>query len=134
ATRLAAVDTGRALRAGVERAGMRLAHDGQRLEDAHPGRLVARARQRLESLDWRRPYWERLGRASGRLEADAKHVTALSPQRTLERGYAVVRGPDGTVLRKASAVVAGDRIDVRVADGRLSALVEDAAVEEADER
>ncbi|MHB1535112.1 MAG: exodeoxyribonuclease VII large subunit, partial [Acidimicrobiales bacterium] len=75
--------------------------------------------------DWRRPAGEALGRAAGRLEADGRHLRALSPARTLERGYAVVTGPAGGVLRSAGAVSVGDRIDVRLAEGRLGARVEE---------
>jgi exodeoxyribonuclease VII large subunit len=41
----------------------------------------------------------------------------------LERGYALVYGPDGRLLRDAAQVAAGDSIDVRLAKGRLSARV-----------
>ncbi len=122
---LAGADTGGALRSGVERAGVRLARAGERLEFVHPRQRVARATERIRALDWRRPIGERVGRAAGRLQADGRHLSALSPQRTLERGYAVARGPDGAVLRRAGAVSAGDRVDVRLAAGRLGAVVEE---------
>ena len=48
-----------------------------------------------------------LARAGGRLDAELRHLRALSPARTLERGYAVVTGPDGTVVRDASLRVRG---------------------------
>ena len=53
--------------------------------------------------------------------ADLAHVRArvraLSPQATLERGYAVVRRPDGTVVR--DPVEAVGRLRVRVAGGEF---------------
>ncbi|MGY4643526.1 exodeoxyribonuclease VII large subunit [Cellulomonas sp. URHB0016] len=50
-------------------------------------------------------------------------VRALSPAATLERGYAVVQGADGHVVRDPADVVPGDRLRVRVAAGELAATV-----------
>jgi exodeoxyribonuclease VII large subunit len=50
-------------------------------------------------------------------------VRALSPQNTLDRGYAVVQLPDGSVLRDAQDAPAGTRLRVRVAAGELAADV-----------
>jgi exonuclease VII large subunit len=47
----------------------------------------------------------------------------LSPQKTLERGYAIVRTDAGLVTSRA-AVATGDHVDVRVADGSFGARVE----------
>jgi exodeoxyribonuclease VII large subunit len=77
----------------------------------------------LGAVDWRRPTWERLARADGRLGAELRHLRALSPARTLERGYAVVTGPDGAVVRDAGSLQVGDPIAVRLAAGRLAAAV-----------
>jgi exodeoxyribonuclease VII large subunit len=66
-------------------------------------------------------------RLRGLLEAggaDLVHVRArvraLSPQATLDRGYAVVQLPDGTVLRDASA--ASGTLRIRVARGEFEAV------------
>ncbi|MCB9665667.1 MAG: exodeoxyribonuclease VII large subunit [Alphaproteobacteria bacterium] len=56
-------------------------------------------------------------------------VEALSPQRVLERGYAVVVGPDGAVS-SAAAVRAGDRVSVRLRDGSFGAVVDAEAVDD----
>jgi exodeoxyribonuclease VII large subunit len=120
---LAAIDTARALDAGVQRAGARLESSGRRLRDAHPRRRIEGCRQRLGAVDWRRPTGEILGRAAGRLEAGRRHLQALDPQRVLERGFAVVTAPDGTIVRSASAVAIGDDVAVRVADGSFRARV-----------
>ncbi|HUE60470.1 MAG TPA: exodeoxyribonuclease VII large subunit [Acidimicrobiales bacterium] len=124
--RLAAIDPGRSLEGGVERAASRLARGAQRLGDCHPSRELQACRHRLDGADWRRPLGEILGRAQGRLSADGRHLEALSPRRTLERGYAVVVGPGGAVLRRAAEVSPGDSIEVELADGGLSASVTEA--------
>ena len=63
---------------------------------------------------------------SARLDAaraDLAHVlarvVALSPQATLERGYAVVQDEDGLVVRDAEAVDPGTDLQVRLARGVL---------------
>jgi exodeoxyribonuclease VII large subunit len=50
-------------------------------------------------------------------------VRALSPQNTLDRGYAVVQLPDGSVLRDAADAPPGTRLRVRVAAGEVAADV-----------
>ncbi len=46
-------------------------------------------------------------------------VVALSPQATLDRGYAVVQDEDGAVVRDADAVEPGSDLQVRLAKGTL---------------
>jgi exodeoxyribonuclease VII large subunit len=73
-----------------------------------------------------------------RLEAAGsgiEHLTArarsLSPAATLERGYAIVTTADGTIARRADQVDAGDILDIRLSDGRVTAraLGDDPAAE-----
>jgi exodeoxyribonuclease VII large subunit len=72
--------------------------------------LRARARQRLDAL---------LHAARNDLEHVRARVRALSPQATLERGYAVVRRADGTVVRVPADATGPLR--VRVAGGEFDA-------------
>ncbi|KFI45736.1 Exodeoxyribonuclease VII large subunit [Bifidobacterium bohemicum] len=46
-------------------------------------------------------------------------LTALSPQSTLDRGYAVVQGADGHVIDDASALSVGDRLTVTLKHGEV---------------
>jgi exodeoxyribonuclease VII large subunit len=66
----------------------------------------------------------RLGVARAELSRQSAALSALSPYSTLERGYSIVRGPDGTVLRDATQVVKGDEISVRLQRGEVGARVE----------
>ncbi len=50
-------------------------------------------------------------------------VTALSPQATLDRGYAVVQRADGDVVRDAAVVSEGESLAARVAAGTLHVVV-----------
>jgi len=63
-------------------------------------------------------------RRRGAVERAGARLAALSPSATLERGYAIVRGPGG-VLRAATEVVPGDALAVQLAEGALAARVEE---------
>lgn len=69
---------------------------------------------------------------SSRLDAaeqDVHHlqarIRALSPQATLERGYAIVLTDDGRIVRDADEVPLQALLDIRVSHGRLTARRED---------
>jgi exodeoxyribonuclease VII large subunit len=65
-----------------------------------------------------------LERRRSALDRAAARLQALSPRATLARGYAIVRAGDA-VLRDASEVAAGARVEVELAHGALGARVED---------
>ena len=88
----------------LERARRSLTGDRERLSRA-PALLVERKRAGLEAL-------------AGRLQA-------LSPQKTLARGYAIVRMDNG-IVRSGARLTAGDRVEVELAEGGFGARVEDA--------
>jgi exodeoxyribonuclease VII large subunit len=48
-------------------------------------------------------------------------LAALSPRATLERGYSVVTSGDGTVVRSAADVAAGDALAIELQDGTVDA-------------
>jgi exodeoxyribonuclease VII large subunit len=56
-------------------------------------------------------------------------VRALSPAATLDRGYAIVLGGDGQVVRRASEVPDGTLVEVRVSEGAFKARREDSSPE-----
>lgn len=51
-------------------------------------------------------------------------LRALSPQRTLDRGYAIAQLPGGAVLRRASDAVAGTPLLLTLADGTVDTTVD----------
>jgi exodeoxyribonuclease VII large subunit len=89
-------------------------------------RALERRRERLALLHARLRAGPQLlvERRRGRLEAAAGRLRALSPQATLDRGYAIVRS-EGAVLRSAATVSPGRAIDVRLAEGGFAARVEE---------
>jgi exodeoxyribonuclease VII large subunit len=90
---------------------------------AAPETLVT---ERAEDLArWRVSAGRALVTALERAESDvvrlAAQVRALSPQATLDRGYAVVQVAAGTVVRAPDEVREGDPLRVRVARGEFAA-------------
>ena len=65
-----------------------------------------------------------LRREGHRAERLAGRLDALSPLRTLERGYAVPVAPDGRVLKRRAEFAPGAPFRLRVADGDVAARVE----------
>jgi exodeoxyribonuclease VII large subunit len=89
-------------------------------------RALERRRERLSLLHSRLRAGPRLlvERRRGRLEAAAGRLRALSPQATLDRGYAIVRS-EGSVLRSGRDVSPGGEVDVQLARGGFAARVEE---------
>ena len=58
-----------------------------------------------------------------RLERAYLRLQALSPLAVLNRGYAIVYAPDGSILRNATSARAGQTIRARLAQGSLRATV-----------
>ena len=79
---------------------------------------------REEDLDrWRTRAWTATNsltlRAQDSVAQMRARVRALSPQQTLDRGYAVVQTADGSVLTDASRAQVGQQLTVRLAAGEL---------------
>lgn len=62
-----------------------------------------------------------LERADARVAELRGHLRALSPQATLDRGYAIAQLPDGHVLRAAHQAPGGTRFTLALADGAINA-------------
>ena len=123
--RLDRLDPRRALDARAAAAHARLANSRARLEVLHPARRLTDARQTLARTAWRAPLPRRVSDARTALAAHRRELEALSPQRVLERGYAVVRDAEGRVVRAASDVTVEARVDLQLASGSLAARVEE---------
>ena len=80
------------------------------------------SRLQVELLD-RKRWRTRLELSNARLIGLHRSVEALSPARVLDRGYAVVRTVDGSVVRRAADVGAGTVVSVTVAEGTFAAEV-----------
>ncbi len=123
--RLGRVVVQRALAAGLGRARAQCRLAADRLAWANPGPQVAERRRLLARCQWRAPLRARLAASHDRLDGLRRQAEALSPQQVLKRGFAVVRRQDGTVVRRPSQVQVGERLALALAEGSLSARVEE---------
>lgn len=114
--------------AAVERL---LAHRRQRVDGLsrrlrHPKERLVQGRRELVSLSGRldRALTVHLARRRSRLGELAGRLDALSPLRVLQRGYAVARREDGSVVTDAATVQSGDRLELTLAQGTVQATVD----------
>lgn len=66
----------------------------------------------------------RTAAARAALSRSVTGLEALNPFATLERGYAIVRAPDGRVVVDATRQRVGDRLEIHLAKGALDVSVE----------
>lgn len=92
-----------------------------------PRQALAQARERLQAYTTRmdRSLSRTLQRAVVRRGALEARLIALSPLAVLDRGYALVLGEDGRLIRSTEQVAAGDRVRTRLADGTFTSRVEE---------
>ena len=103
---------------------------------ADPVALVRARRQEVAALRTRATarIEARLHRAADQTEHLRRQVVALSPQSTLERGYAVVQHRDGRIVMDQDDVGVGELLRVRVARGDFGVRPISDGAEEASER
>ncbi|GAA4474959.1 exodeoxyribonuclease VII large subunit [Enteractinococcus fodinae] len=124
-------------RAGISDVRLRMAQAVQRLVDvqahqiqqlrsrpvlAQPETMITARRDEVRQLlaRIRSTFAHQLHRATDHVGQLQARVRSLSPQQTLNRGYAVVQHDDA-ILRNAGQVTVGDKLDILVAAGRLTA-------------
>ncbi len=93
----------------------------------HPGHQLREQSQRLDDLEQRlqAAMQRKLQQAGTRLAHLAQMLDSLSPLSTLQRGYAIVTDASGRVVTDASTVCAGDKVEARLATGRLQLTVDE---------
>lgn len=67
----------------------------------------------------------RVQRMAGAVERDERLLKSFDPAAVLRRGYAIVRGQGGRILKAARSVDRGSAIAVQLAEGTLDASVTD---------
>ena len=87
---------------------------------------IERESDRIKALyDRRIAFVHRIKLAEEDLQHLLARVRSLSPQSTLERGYAVVQRSDGKAVRQVTDVKNGDAVRIRLAQGQLAAEIID---------
>jgi exodeoxyribonuclease VII large subunit len=99
----------------------------QLLQSATPAERIASNSSNLQKLEIRlgNATRQRLQAARTRFAMASGELNAVSPLRTLERGYAIIQDTGtGRVLKDTVDIKAGDRIQARLATGLIDAIVE----------
>ena len=117
-TETAITRTLRTHRARLTALSTRLQRQYLALRVATDSRRLDRLRSRLETIGSTITSTRRQS-----VETHSSRLNALSPLRVLERGYALVYGPDGKLLRTATDVVPYDTIVARLSRGSVRAKV-----------
>ena len=102
-----------------------LEREGRSLARMSPRGRIEAERQRLDELSRRasQALLHSLALRRAALGRARAQMLALSPQATLERGYAIVRREDtGVVVRSVQQAQAGDDLRIQVQDGELTAV------------
>jgi exodeoxyribonuclease VII large subunit len=90
-----------------------------------PRSRIENSRQRLDDLLARSERAVRAGTLvqRGRLQSITRMLAAMNPQATLARGYAVVRGAQGQIVRRAADAPPGAQVRIQLEAGNLTASV-----------
>ena len=95
---------------------------GQAAPDVRLSRVRAELEQRRARLD--ELIDRRIAEAERRYAILVGRLESLSPLAVLSRGYAIVQTEDGAVLRRAADAEPDERLEIRLAEGRLAVRVE----------
>ncbi|MGH8879603.1 MAG: exodeoxyribonuclease VII large subunit, partial [Stackebrandtia sp.] len=94
---------------------------------AQPERLITDRQAEIDTARERarRAFVSRLDTAHRDVAGLRSQLRALSPQGTLDRGYAIVRRADGAVVRADTEVTASESLRVKLARGELTVTVKE---------
>lgn len=111
----------------------RLMQAHRSLERLNPRHALARQHERLQKIRMNletqrerltRAMTYRLSEANHRLQKAENKLQIISPTRTLSRGYAIIRLPQGSVLTDSAQVRPGDAVEAWLQKGKLKLRVE----------
>ncbi|AXQ09151.1 exodeoxyribonuclease VII large subunit [Xanthomonas oryzae] len=109
----------------LERLQARVQRGHAQVRSHNPQRHLAGLQQRLRALHPQAAMQRRLQHDQLQLRSIARSLEAVNPLATVARGYAIVTRPaDGSVVRSAAEVAAGERLRAQLADGSIEVRVE----------
>lgn len=116
------------VRAQLQKRRRALDEHARRLAALHPRARLSRDRAQLKDLERRLEACMHKATAARRRDFGVAvgKLQAMSPLAVLERGYSLVRTPEGHVVRDAAQVTPGQTVDVKLMRGRLDCVVQSA--------
>lgn len=116
----------RALMAATQTFATRLTRSASRLSWRPLQANIRYNQERVTALKGRvrRSVSELLGKIQSKFMAEAKLLNSLSYQEVLRRGFALVRGEDGTMIRSLEVAGVQSSLEIEFHDGRLVAAVD----------
>jgi exodeoxyribonuclease VII large subunit len=105
---------------------LKLERIGNRLQQASPQHHIQQTSQHLNALRHRllQSLPQQLTQKRQQLAALSRTLHAVSPLKTLGRGYAIVSNAQGTALTDSQQVAVGEAINIRLHQGELSGRIE----------
>lgn len=97
------------------------------LKALHPRVKIVALMQKITQLEQRlcRGMQQYIKQRQQQLAAAEQHLTLLSPQHVLSRGYSLVRDSNGQLLSNIRQIKHHARINIALCDGEFSAIVDD---------
>jgi exodeoxyribonuclease VII large subunit len=85
------------------------------------------ARHQLQAQQLSQQLQQRIGQRLRDMRSEVTHqqklLASLGPEQTLGRGYAIVTGENGAVIRRATQAKTGDTVRVKLGSGALATTV-----------
>lgn len=115
----------RAIQLRLQKDGTTLKNREQRLTQQHPQKLLAQHQKELAKLrlQLNQAISRLLDKKTDRLQRAVALLDIASPLATLKRGYSITTKADGTVVRTPADIQKGETINIKLAEGELSAKV-----------
>lgn len=109
---------------GLDERYRKLENTLRRLESLNPRERAVRLREQFSQAERRldAAYKLKLGVCGGRLAEKAAALDGLSPLKTLSRGYSLIYKGE-KLVNSAGELSAGDKVDIRLSDGTVSAVI-----------
>jgi exodeoxyribonuclease VII large subunit len=112
------------IRGRIERYDQRLDAIARSYALKRPALMIEQFMQKLDQFEDRsiRSTQEKIAIVTARLDNLSVSVVALNPLNILDKGYAVISGAEGSVIRSIDEISDGSELHLRMKDGEISSI------------